>query len=225
MIYEDNSKYKVEYLGEKFSKDLASYKLIVIGRYGVGKQTIIRKLMQKEFDIEYAPTMNIDIKNIQVKVNDTIIQINIWDSCGNDKFALNTPNLFKNASIALLIYAINDKESFNVLEQWYNMLKENSNDCIIFLIGNKINFEEKEREVTIEEAEKFKNKYDDIKMFFEVSALKCMNIDNLLDNIAISIYEKNKKLENEEDNTVRKTISLVKEDFSKKGKKNKKKLC
>ena len=60
--------------------------------------------------------MSIDIKNIQFKVNDTIIQISIWDCCGNDKFALNTLNLFKNVSIAILIYAINDKQSFMFLK-------------------------------------------------------------------------------------------------------------
>jgi len=140
MIYENNSKYKVEYIGEKFSKDLISYKIIFIGRYGVGKTSIIHKLMNKKFDKEYEPTMSIDIKNIQVKINDKIIQINIWDSCGNDKFALNTPNLFKNVSIAIIVYSL---------------------DSIIFLIGNK-NDLEKERIVKIEDAEEFRNKYDDI---------------------------------------------------------------
>jgi len=193
MIYEDKSKYKVEYLGEKISKDLASYKLIIIGRYVVGKTTTLHKLMGKEATKEYSPTISIDTKNIQVKVNDTIIQINIWDCCGNEKFAINTPNLFKNASVTILIYAINDNESFKDLENWYNMLKENSNGSIIFLIGNKIDLEN-ERQVTREDGEKFKRNYDDIKMFFEASALKSINIDNLLDNIAISIYEKNKEL-------------------------------
>jgi len=224
MIYEDNNEYKVEYFGEKFTKDLASNKLIIIGKYGVGKTTTIHKLMSKEIDKEYSPTMSIDIKNIQVKVNDTIIQISIWDCCGNDKFALNTPNLFKNVSVAILIYAINDKQSFDVLGKWYNMLKENSGDSIIFLIGNKNDLEEK-REVTIEEGETFKNNYIDIKIFLETSALKSINIDKLLHNIATSIYEKNKRLENEEDNAIRHTITIVKEDFSKKGKKIKKGCC
>ena len=40
-----------------------------------------------------------------------------------------------------------------------------------------------------------KNNYDDIKMFFEVSSKTGENIDKLLENIVISIYEKN---ENEE---------------------------
>ena len=164
MIYEDNSKYKIEYIGEKFSKDLISYKVIFIGRYGVGKTSIIHKLMNKDFEKEYAPTMSIDIKNIQVKIDDKILQINIWDSCGNDKFALSTPNLFKNVSIAILVYAIDDKEkSFNELEIWYNMVKEHSKDSMIFLIGNK-NDLEKKREVSKEHAETFKNKYDDINL-------------------------------------------------------------
>ena len=159
----DKSKYEIEYLGEKFSKDLLSYKVIAIGRYGVGKTTTINTLMdKKDKDKEYSPTMSIDIKNIQFKVNDKIIQLNIWDCCGNDKFALSTPNLFKNVSIAILIYAINDRKSYDKLEQWHNMLKENSYGSIIFLIGNKNDLEEKEREVTIEEGETFKNNNKDI---------------------------------------------------------------
>ncbi len=54
--------------------------------------------MVKDINNEYEPTMSIDIKNIQAKVNDEIIQISIWDCCGNDNFAQNTPNLLKNIS-------------------------------------------------------------------------------------------------------------------------------
>ena len=86
---EDKSKYKIEFLGEKFTKDYKMYKVILLGIYGVGKTSIIHKLMNKEVDEEYEPTMSIDIKNIQVKVNDKIIQIQILDTCGNDKFAQN----------------------------------------------------------------------------------------------------------------------------------------
>ena len=216
---EDNSKYKIEYNGEKFSNDLLTYKVIVIGRYGVGKTSIINKLMDRAFDKEYSPTMSIDIKNIQAKVNNEILQINIWDCCGNDKFALNTPNLFKNASIAILVYAINDKEkSFKELKNWHNMLKQHSYESIIFLIGNKSDLEN-EREVTLEDVEIFyKNEYDDIKISFETSALNGSNIDKLLENIAITIYE------NDADNGLKKTITISKEDLTKK-KGKKKKFC
>ena len=231
MIYEDEidkSKYKIVYTGEKFSKEYTAYKVIVIGRYGVGKTSIINSLMGKEVDGEYEPTMSIDIKNIQAKVNDKIIQIQIWDCCGNDKYAQSTPNLFKDAYITLLVYAINDKEkSFNDLDNWYHILKEHSYDSIIFLIGNK-NDLEKEREVQIEDAEEYKNNHDGIKIFLETSALYRNNMDKLLDNIAISIYKKETNDENKLDNAMKAgRITLNKEDFSKikEGDKKKKRNC
>ena len=192
--------------------------------------------MGKASDGEYAPTMTIDIKNIQAKVNDKIIQISIWDCCGNEKFGEETSQLFKNTYIAIIVYAINDKEkSFNALKKWYNMLKKHTYESIIFLIGNKSDLE-KEREVTIEDADNFKNEFDDIKIFFETSALYGNNIDKLLDNIAISIYEKNKKDEDQLEKATRNSITLNKENFArvpkKKGeregegkKKKKKKFC
>ena len=232
MIYEDEidiSKYKIEYIGEKFSKEIKAYKVIVIGKYGVGKTTIINRLMEKEVDGEYEPTLSIDIKNIQAKVNDKKIQIQIWDCCGSDKYAQNTPNLFKNSYISLLVYAINDKEkSFENLDNWYNILKEHSYDSIKFLIGNK-NDLEKEREVTIEDAEKYKNNHDDdIKIFLETSALYGNNMDKLLNYISISIYDKETNDENKVDNAMKTgRITLNKEDFTKikEGDKKKKRNC
>ena len=157
----DENKYKVEYLGQKYTQDLLIYKVIILGLYGVGKTTIINNLIKKDTDKEYEPTISVDVIYFQVKVNDKIIQIQIWDTCGNDEFALNTPNLFKNASIAILVYAINNKKSFQDIEKWYNMLLNHSYDHIIFLIGNKSDLED-QRKVTIEDAENFKNSYDDI---------------------------------------------------------------
>ncbi len=150
----------------------------------VGKKALFIKLMGKEIK-----TIGIDINFIQVKVNDKIIQIRIWNSYGGDIYAQNTPNFFKNSDIAILVYSINDKKSFEYLNNWYNILKEHSYDSIKFLIGNKSNLEE-EREVTIQDVEIFKNNKYDIKIFFETSAKNGENIDKLLDNIAISLYEK-----------------------------------
>ena len=135
---EDETKYKFEYLGEKYTKDLKSYKVIIVGRYGVGKTRIVHRLMKNnDDDKEYFPTISVDIKNFQVKVNDKIIQIQIWDCCGNDKYAQSMPNLFKNTYIIILVYAINDRNSFEDLKNWYNLVKEHSFDNIVFLIGNK----------------------------------------------------------------------------------------
>ena len=215
---ENKSKYNVEFLGEKYPQNFLTYKVIVLGSYGVRKTSIIFRLMNKEVDTDYAPTISADIKNFQVKVNDKIKQIQIWDTCGSDDFVLNTPNLFKNTFIIILVFAINDEKSFKDLEKWYNILKEYTYDNTIFLIGNKSDLRE-ERKVESEKAEGFKNSYDNIKMFFETSAKNGENMDKLLENIAISIYEKD-DIENEMKDKI--SIVLNKKNHKKR---KKKRIC
>ena len=101
---------------------------------------------------------------------------------------------------------------------------DHSYDNIVFLIGNKIDLEE-ERKVTTEDAEIFKNKYDDIKIFLEISSKNGENIDKLLDNIEILIYEKDINGKNNSDKAIKEgRIALNKEDFTNKGKRKKKEV-
>ena len=114
------------------------------------------------------------------------------------------------------------KKSFEDLNNWYNILSDHSYDNIIFLIGNKIDLEEK-RKVIIEDTDTFKNKYDDIKIFLEISYKNGENIDKLLDNIEILIYEKDINGKNNSGNAIKGgRIALNKEDFTNKGKRKKK---
>jgi len=105
-----------------------------------------------------------------------------------------------------------------------NILKRYTFDNIIFLIGNKIDLD-KERKVSKEEGERFKNNYGNIKIFFETSAENGINIQRLFEQIGFSIYEKNeieeKKLEKEINRKSSRTYSLVKEDFTKNREKEK----
>jgi len=215
---EDESEYKVELLNEEISKELKTYKIIIVGRYGVGKTRIIHRLMKdNDDDKEYSPTISVDTKTFKVKVNDQIIQIQIWDTCGNDEFAQSTPNMFKNASISIIVYAINDQKSFDDIEIWYNLIIKHSIESLIFLIGNKSDLKE-ERKITIEKGEKLKEHYEDnIKVFFETSAKNDDNIDKLLKKISILLAKKN-----ESDEKIN-NIKLEKENLQKK--KNKKKMC
>lgn len=54
---------------------------------------------------------------------------------------------FKFSFLAVLVYAIDNKESFNHVENWLNDLKCQANpDVRIFLVGNKADLEEDRKE-------------------------------------------------------------------------------
>ena len=203
---EDFSQYKIENLGKNFNKELITYKVILLGLRGVGKTSISFHLIDNEF-IQSSPTISLDLANYQVKVNDKIIQIQLWDTCGNEEFAEKTQNLFVNTKLAILVYALNDRKSFEDIKKWYNILRNRTMGFMTFLIANKKDLEE-ERQVQEYEGEMLKNEYG-FNYFLETSAKSGFNITQLLEKIAIFIYEDEK----DKEVPIRHSVTLNKEDL------------
>ena len=216
--------YKIEPIGKIVRNDkIKTYKVIIIGQSGVGKTCISYRIMNNEFNNKTSATLSLDVSNYQIKINDKIIQIQFWDTCGNDEFAKNTPNLFKNTSIAIIVYAINNKNSFENVSTWNNILLQYSYECIKYLIGNKADLEN-EREVSKEEAEQLKENYN-FSNIIEISAKSGLNIKELLDDISINLYEKFEKEKNDEsDKIFLQNKDLQIEDLQRKGTKKKNKI-
>ena len=115
----------------------------------------------------------------------------------NNEQSLKTQNIFKNVSLAIFVYSIDDRSSFEQIEKLYNILNKNSVDSIKFLIGNKSDLN-KEREVSKEDGESIKQNYD-FKYFLETSAKFNNNIDELMNNILNSLYQKLLEIDNIEE--------------------------
>lgn len=223
----NNNEFKVEYKGidqEKVKSLLDKFKVfkvIILGLHGVGKTTISKYMELDKFET-FAPTISVDIIFLKVNVNDENFLIQLWDICGNDDYAANTPNLFRNASLAMIVYAINHRQSFENVDFWNNLLLNNAGpNCIKYLIGNKKDLEN-ERKISEEEGEQYKEDYS-FNYFIETSPKTDCNIKKLVEKISISLY---KKIKNDKD-IGNKNIILKssKEDLQKSKKKIKKQGC
>ena len=226
-VEENDKKYTIQFFkGQKLERNIPTKKVILLGLSGVGKTTISYRLITDEYR-QCSPTISLDLAGYKIKVNDKIIQIQLWDSCGNDDFAANTPNLFKNTFIGIFVYEIDKKDSFLQIEKWKNLLKQNSHAKIVYLIGNKADLQD--RKVETYEGEKYKNDFN-FNVFMETSAKSGYNIDKLLNKIAIDVYE-GIKIEEEKEEIEKNSgrISLDREDLGGDGNaqrsKNKKKCC
>ena len=133
-----------------------TFKIIVIGDPGVGKSCLTGRAVKDKFEEKYAPTIGFEFLTLSVKIEDKIIKLQIWDTCGQEMYRSLISNFYRNASLAMMVYSIDSKESFSHISTWLKEVKLQSHpDVKIILIGNKKDLEEI-RKVTYEEAKKFK---------------------------------------------------------------------
>jgi len=81
-----------------------------------------------------------------VEINNKKIKLNIWDTIGQEKFRSISKMFLKETHIVILVYDITAKESFNQLDYWYNLYKENLGpNTILGVAANKSDlYEEQE---------------------------------------------------------------------------------
>ena len=129
------------------NKNQISFKIIVIGDSGVGKTSITSQVIRKSFDEKHNSTIGFEFYTYDVKIEDKIIKLQIWDTCGQELYRSLISNFYKQTSLAILVYSIDSEEYFHSLNNWVNEIKAKANPDILFvLIGNKIDLEDEDKE-------------------------------------------------------------------------------
>ena len=188
LVIEENKKLSIEVLPENTDKEDLSFKVIIIGDSSVGKSSLANKAIKNKFESNYNATIGFDCFQFYVKINDKVVKLQVWDTCGQEAYQSLITNFYRNCSLAIMVYAINKKNTYENLDLWLKELKTESNpDAKIFLIGNKCDLE-KEREVSFEEANTY---FEDMEFskFFEASAKEGINAKEIFIEAARILYE------------------------------------
>ena len=182
----DNFNYEI--LSEDYTSFDMSFKLIVIGDSGVGKSCLTNNAIKNTFDDAYNATVGFEFFTFNIRFNGKVVKLQIWDTCGQELYRSLITNFYRNSSLAMMVYSINSKESFDNVEMWLRELRTHSNpDVKVFLIGNKSDLEA-EREVTTEQGENF-YKQNNLSLFMESSAKTGFNTQKIFVKAAEILYE------------------------------------
>ena len=165
---------KCEIIPDSSNYDL-NFKLIIIGDAGVGKSSITTKATKDYFDDSYTTTIGFEFFSLNLMINDQIIKLQIWDTCGQEIYRSLISSFYRNSSLAFLVYSIDSYESFGNLKNWLNELKIHSNpDIKLFLIGNKIDLVDN-RKIEESQGQEFA-KENNFSYFMETSAKDGTNV-------------------------------------------------
>ena len=195
---EEESPLKIEVLSEQYKDYDLSFKIIVIGNSGVGKSCLALKATKNIFEEQFMSTVGFEFFAFNLKINDKIIKLQIWDTCGQEVYRSLISNFYRSSSMAIIVYAIDNQESFDDLDSWVKQLKTHSGPNVkIFIIGNKNDLEDK-RVISKEEGEEFV-KNNGFHKFMETSAKSGFNAKELFIESAKLLYNDYVKLHKDSD--------------------------
>ena len=173
---------------QDFEKNDLSFKIIVIGDPGVGKSCLTGRATKDVFNAEYSTTIGFEFLTFSVKIEDKLIKLQIWDTCGQEQYKSLITNFYRNASLAMLVYSIDNRKSFLGINKWLKEIRIQSNpDIKLILIGNKADLEN-ERQVTYEEGKKFSEE-NELLFFQEASAKSGINAKEIFHEAAKILYK------------------------------------
>lgn len=179
-----------------------NFKIVFIGNVAVGKSSIIRRFVLNEYNKQYFCTVGTELSKKSLLIGENkMVNLFIWDTCGQEKFRTVTRQYYRDTQAILLVFDLTDEKSFTDLESWYEEAIDyiNDNKCNFFLFGNKCDEVDKIK-IKEDKIKNFIKKNSKIKKYFEVSALNGHNIVLSFDKIcqylvmAFGIEEINKNM-------------------------------
>ena len=113
-------------------------KMILLGETGVGKTSIISRYIENKFLKEIPSSTSMSYAQKVLIKNNLKIQLNIWDTVGQEKLRSLSKLFFNDSQIVILVYSIDSEESFKSLDYWLNQCKEIIGDeAVLGIAGNK----------------------------------------------------------------------------------------
>ena len=171
------------------TNDFIIIKSIFLGDSNVGKRTFI-KYIQGEKNKTYISTIGKDSIFIQANINKENAYIQIFDTCGQERYNSVAKNYLNNVDAILLFYDVTNRESFENLDNWIDKITDTIDlkEISLILAANKIDENEKRiisKKEGIQKADKYGIKY------YECCCSNGLNIYEILNELILEGYYRN----------------------------------
>eukprot|EP01060_Flectonema_neradi_P012623 TRINITY_DN1939_c1_g1_i1.p1 TRINITY_DN1939_c1_g1~~TRINITY_DN1939_c1_g1_i1.p1 ORF type:complete len:249 (+),score=35.49 TRINITY_DN1939_c1_g1_i1:45-749(+) len=118
-------------------------KVVLLGDSGVGKTALVRRYIRGEFSGRESQTRPVPLTSGKlsydksVHVGEAKVDLNIWDTPGEEMYHTLQPMYYNNTNAALLVYDVTDSASFDRVKKWIKELKSLDHHVVIVVAGNK----------------------------------------------------------------------------------------
>lgn len=112
-------------------------KVLLVGNFGVGKTSLIRRFVLNEFSEDYISTIGVRVSKKVVEYKNETIKLMIWDVAGTSGNEKIPKAYFLGSSAAMFVFDVSREETYLTIDENLNMVKELSGLQNITVVGNK----------------------------------------------------------------------------------------
>jgi small GTP-binding protein len=119
---------------------IISKKIVLIGHFGVGKTSLIRRFVENTFSEDYKVTIGVHIskKNIEISDGKTSVSLIIWDLEGQDDIKKTRISYLLGTHGFIYVFDLTRPETFKNLKSELSFLSENHPTIPVKVVGNKM---------------------------------------------------------------------------------------
>ena len=167
-----------------------SVNIMLLGNTEVGKTTFLQQYIKKTFKEVGMMTVGVDSETIDIIIdNKKKVKTKIWDTAGQEKYQAIFRAHYQKADGMILMYSVIERFSFDKIQDWINSIKESSRKGItIFLISNKNDYPEKQKEVTSEEGKALAKQLS--LPFYEITSKDYSQVAQVMHDIVKEVVNK-----------------------------------
>lgn len=158
------------------------FKILIVGDSGVGKSSLLLRFADDTYTDSFISTVGVDFKIRTMTIDGKVIKFQLWDTAGQERYRTITHSYYRGAHGIIVVYAINNLNSFNNLPMWLDDVQQYAQKhAQKLLVGTKYDLNE-QRQVSEMQASQFAQACD--LQHLESSAKCAYNVDQVFINMA-----------------------------------------
>lgn len=158
----------------------------MVGDFGVGKTSLIRRFVDRQFSDQYLSTVGVKIsKRLVESVN---LQLLIWDLEGHTKFKGITPSYLQGASGAIVVADVSRIETIERIPEHLQLFCSVNPKSSVVIALNKIDLIDEEKLARLTQEVQLSD-WEQVSEVYQTSAKTGAHVDEIFEKLAYKSLE------------------------------------